>query len=214
VRVGRGRARRHSSIAAALVAILALAGCGGDAPVIQAAGLDEMLGPYRTEPFSALDPAAIQSMELGCREEDGGVQSLIAQPMTLVLADIRGAGRFTLLFTGPDGTTGECTGAIDANGTASVESSGGSLGGDSIKLGPLELGSSSGSAALGPGSESWSAVNGQIGSEIGGIVVELNDGTRVTASIAHGLYAAWWPGQAQQVRLHVYDRAGNLVMTQ
>jgi hypothetical protein len=65
---------------------------------------------------------------------------------------------------------------------------------------------------LGGGAHSY--VTGQIGSEIGGVVIALADGTSVTASIDGGRFAAWWPGEAQPIRVLGFGRAGNQVADQ
>jgi hypothetical protein len=54
-------------------------------------------------------------------------------------------------------------------------------------------------------------VPGQVGSEIGGVVLELVDGSRITASVGGGRHAAWWPNGLQSARILAYDRSGALV---
>jgi hypothetical protein len=43
------------------------------------------------------------------------------------------------------------------------------------------------------------------------MVLELADGTQITASLAGGRFAAWWPGQIETVRVRGYDETGALV---
>jgi hypothetical protein len=45
-------------------------------------------------------------------------------------------------------------------------------------------------------------------------VLELADGTAITASLAGGRFAAWWPGQIDPTKIHGYDASGTLVAEQ
>ena len=55
---------------------------------------------------------------------------------------------------------------------------------------------SSGSRTTPPeeGSEHFSQLVGRTGPGVTGVTLRLRDGTRVTASLAHGWFLAWWPG--------------------
>ena len=195
---------------AGLAAVLTLvAACGGDeASAIPAAGRAEILGPYQVEPYRAFDRAAIEPLERACQTGDAGMEPMIRPPLQPVLADARGEGRIILLYEAADGSYAECTGKLQPDGSVQLE--GGGSGSSDLALQPFELGPSAGSVVE-SGSDSWSAVNGTIGSEIGGVVIELEDGTRITASVGNGRYAAWWPGSIGNRRTLAYDRAGNLV---
>ena len=75
--------------------------------------------------------------------------------------------------------------------------------------GPLEITSAIGLAgddAHGP----WSSSIGLAGTEVGAVVIELRDGTRVVASLANGMWAASWPGRHVEVRILVYDGTGDV----
>jgi hypothetical protein len=199
--------------ALALVALF-LWGCGDSGEtIIPVAGLTELAGPYRTEPYRAFDTAVIAAVEAECRKAQGG-PPMIPPAAGLVLADARGGGRVYLMFRGGNGQTGECFGTIDATGRVSIEGGGGGASDEMPGPGPLELGASSGMTSSGGPGGSWSAQSGSAGSEVGGVVVELGDGTRIVATTAGGRYAAWWPGEQQAVRILVYDRSGNLVREQ
>ena len=56
--------------------------------------------------------------------------------------------------------------------------------------------------------------SGIVGSEVGGIVIELGAGTRIGATTAGGRYAAWWPGEQSPTKVLVYDLGGNFVSEQ
>ena len=201
-------------LALALLAGLLLSGCGDSGEtIIPAAGATEIAGPYRPEPYGALDAAIVASMEAKCRKGQDGAP-IIPPAASLVLADARGGGRLYLMFRGANGETGECVGSMDASGNLMMEGGGGGVGDDIPPPGPLELGSSSGMSSLGGPEGSWSAQAGTIGSEVGGVVIELGDGTRIVATTAGGRYAAWWPGEQQARKILVYDRSGTFVREQ
>jgi hypothetical protein len=57
-------------MAVALLAGLVLSGCGDSGEtIIPAAGVTEITGPYRPEPYRAFDPAIIASVEDECRPQ-------------------------------------------------------------------------------------------------------------------------------------------------
>ena len=201
-------------MAVALLAGLVLSGCGDSGEtIIPAAGVTEITGPYRPEPYRAFDPAIIASVEDECRTANGG-GLLIPPAASLVLADARGGGRLYLMFRGAKGETGECSATMDATGRITIEGGGSGSGEDVPGPGPLELGSSSGMSSSGGPEGSWSAQAGSVGSEVGGVVIELGDGTRIVATTAGGRYAAWWPGEQQPTKILVYDRSGDFVREQ
>ena len=43
------------------------------------------------------------------------------------------------------------------------------------------------------------------------MVIDLADGTNITASVGGGRFAAWWPGEVVATRIRGFDRAGNQV---
>ena len=196
--------------ALALAAALLLAACASsEESTLPVAGVAELLGSYQTEPYRAFDETLIRSLEEECATSLGG--GLAAQP-ELLLADGRGGGRVMLVYATAAGDTAECVAKLDANGTASVDTAGSSSGGGPALPGPLEIFASSGGSAS--GEDSWSYLHGNVGSEIGGVVIGLADGTNITASLGGGRFAAWWPGEAQPTRILGFDRAGNQVANQ
>jgi hypothetical protein len=193
-----------------LVASLLLGACGGsEESTLPVAGVAEILGPYQTEPYRAFDQELIQSLEEECAASlEGG----LASQLELALADGRGGGRVMLVYGAGSGDTAECLARLDANGTVFVEGTGASSGSDPVRLGPLEIGAASGGSASGV--DSWSYLHGNVGSEIGGVVIALADGTNITASVGGGRFAAWWPGEQQPVRMLGFDRSGTQVANQ
>ena len=190
-----------------LAAVLLLAACGGtEESTLPVAGVDELLGPYQTEPYRAFDEDLIRSVGEECALSLR--EAFNAQPQ-LVLADGRGGGRLMLIYGEADGDTAECLVKIDPNGTPTVDSSGFSSGAGPNQPGPLEIFASSGGSASGV--ESSSYLHGAVGSEIGGVVINLADGTTITASVGGGRFAAWWPGEAQPNRILGFDNGGRQV---
>jgi hypothetical protein len=193
-----------------LVASL-LAACGDSAPepTRVVAGVAELTGPYQTEPYRAFDQGLIQDAQAECADSLQG--ALTVQPQ-LILADGRGGSRLMLIYGGAGGDTAECLVRIDPNGIPTVDGAGSSTGSDPAQLGPLEIAASSGGSAS--GEDSWSYLHGNVGSEIGGVVIQLADGTGITASLGGGRFAAWWPGEVVATRIRGFDRAGNQVADQ
>jgi hypothetical protein len=200
--IGRG--------ALVLGTVLLLAACGGsEESTLPVAGVTELLGPYQAEPYRAFDQGLIQDAQAECADSLQG--ALTVQP-ELILADGRGGNRLMLIYAGAGGDTAECLVRIDPNGIPTVDGAGSSTGSDPAQLGPLEVHASSGGSAS--GEDSWSYLHGNVGSEIGGVVIQLADGTGITASLGGGRFAAWWPGEVQPTRVLGFDRAGNQVANQ
>lgn len=195
-----------------LIAGLLLGACGGSVPeptpgVAGVSGVAELVGPYQANPFLAFDPALVELLSNSCREDSAGdARSLPALEVALV--DARGRGRFMVLMAAQDGRFADCVGSLDASGAPSIDE-GTSGNGGGIVVGPHEL--LPGSGGMNSGPDAWSWVTGDVGPEIGGVVLELADGSRITASVGGGRYAAWWPGDRQSARILAYDRNGDFV---
>ncbi len=58
------------------------------------------------------------------------------------------------------------------------------------------------------GGQSFSVAEGSVGSEVSGATFVLSDGSSVVASLANGLIAAWWPGQATVSSIQVTTNSG------
>ncbi len=193
-----------------LVSSLLLAGCGGsEESTLPVAGVAELTGPYQPEPFQAFDPALVTLLQDACLNDFAG-EVRLAQGLKPVLVDGRGGGRFIVLLAAPDGET-DCIGRLDASGTPSNEGGGSSTGGGASSIGPREVFPGGNGSGSGPGGDAYAYVTGYVGLEIGGVVLELGDSSRVTASVGGGRYAAWWPGAQQVARILAYDRNGAFV---
>jgi hypothetical protein len=193
---------RRLSIAFASAVLIA--GCGESAePSMPVAGVTEIAGPYQAQPYRAFDQALVQKLEDEC------AASVADGRLELVLADGRGGGRVLLVYGGPDNTSGECFASIDANGAVLIEGSSTASSSGADVPGALEVRPRSGGSSSGPGSYGY--LSGAAGSDIGRIVIELADGTAITASTGGGNFAAWWPGEAQPKRILGYDTSGTEV---
>jgi len=188
----------------AFTAAVLIAGCGESAESsLPVAGVTEINGPYQAEPYRAFDQAMVRRLEDECAGSIGD------ERLELVLADGRGGGRVLLVYGGPEGTSAECLGTVDAEGDVFVESTGTADSGGADLPGALDVRPQSGGSAS--GLTSYSYLRGVAGSDIGRVVIELADGTAITASTGGGNFAAWWPGEAEPKRILGYDASGNEV---
>jgi hypothetical protein len=193
------------------VAALLLSACGASQEsTLPVAGVAELTGPYQSEPFQAFDPALVTLLQDACLNDFAG-EVRLAQGLKPVLVDGRGGGRFIVLMAAPNAQT-DCIGRLDASGEPFVEGGGSSreLGGPPL-IEPREVAPRGSGSGSGMGVDTYSYVTGQVGSEIGGVVLELADGGRVTASVGGGRYAAWWPGAQHVARILAYDHNGTLL---
>jgi hypothetical protein len=178
-------------------------GCGDSSESsLPVAGLAELSGPYVGEPFRAFDQALLQKAEDACATMNSDAS------LELVLADGRGGGRLLLIYDGPNGASAECVTTVEANGNVVAEGAGTSSGGQDVP-GPRDIRPMSGGSSGGPGA--WSYLHGRVGSEISRVILELADGSHVTASLSNGRFAAWWPGDQSEARFLGYDAAGNQI---
>jgi hypothetical protein len=188
----------------AFAAAVLLAGCGEAAESsLPVAGVTEITGPYQAEPYRAFDQALVRKLEDEC------AASVADGRLELVLADGRGGGRVLLVYGGPDNASGECFATIDADGAVIVEGSSTASSSGAELPGALEVSPRSGGSSSGPGAYGY--LSGVAGSDIGRVVIELADETRITASNGGGNFAAWWPGEAQPKRILGYDASGTEV---
>ena len=195
-----------------LVSSLLLGACGESNPEPTAsisgrAGLAELTGPYQSEPFQEFDPALVTLLSDACLSSLAGRVQL-GPALVPVLIDVRGGGYFMLMMAAPNSSV-ECIGHVDASGAASIIRGDDDAGSGAAIVGPREV------SRVGRGSRNrppeWSYIEGNAGSEIGDVVLVLRDGTRITASLGGGQFAAWWPSDQRAVRIQAYDRDNALV---
>ena len=129
-------------------------------------------------------------------------------PSWTLPTDVEAAGSCSCTAQAPE-TLQSASQRSTGTGPPSSTATGASSGSAPVQLGPLEIAASSGGSAS--GEDSWSYLHGNVGSEIGGVVIALADGTNITASLGGGRFAAWWPGEVVATRIRGFDRAGNQV---
>ncbi len=154
--------------------------------------VDPLAGPWRTTPVG-IDPALRLEVERACR-----ASMLPFPPLTqLVLVDARGQGRLQAIFAGPTGQQATCMDMeIDADGRVQAMGGGSTGEGDGkpVEIGPFELRSQGSMSSGAPGAVTSSLTSGMAGPGIASIVLEAPGQPQITASLANGWYAVWFPG--------------------
>lgn len=188
---------------AVLAAVWVVAACGAFRPTSSPAD-----GPWRTVPYDQVDPRLAGAAEAACREV-GQIDPARAKVM---LHDQRGAGVDTVIFGGPN-LIGECDTQLHLDGKVRVS------GGSSTTLvaaappqGP-GVTNELGGAMSGTDVIERTVAGGQVGPGVAGVVIVLSDGSAVTASVANGLYSAWWPGKTEAVSVVVLGPDGSPLAT-
>ncbi len=111
----------------------------------------------------------------------------------VVLLDTRGP--YTTVVLEADRGRAVSTCFVDRRGQGSAGTSIGVRPPAPVPPGQVAFASSgSTSTPADEGSRHFSMVVGRTGAGVSGVALRLNDGTRVTASRAHGWFLAWWPG--------------------
>jgi hypothetical protein len=172
-RLAVGALAGSAAAAAATVAVITL---GAGAP-------DAFAGWTRTP--SHASRAQIAAAGSDCASRLAGTQSALPTGTTPVLTDTRGPFSFVIYAT--DNSTAVC---VDGPGFTSVMGTNGPDAGvtpaGEIRLNSQHLTTRDG--------HPYSLVEGHVGAGVTGTTLVLDDGTKVTASIANGWFAAWWPG--------------------
>lgn len=184
-------------------AALLLTGCAEQPPAPPE--IHDIGEPWQPTPF-AVDETVLAAVERSCRS-----QGLVPNTVPLSVIDVRGGGAGMIVLADA-GNEGECLVTRDRGGGFTTVIGGAMSGIGAISpVAPRTIGQPSvGAATIGPldGRQLTYAV-GQAGSEVGLIEILLADGTRIQASNwGRGWFAAWWPGDRQQIRWSVYDVNG------
>ena len=203
--VGRLRGRSRAALlgttggvaGAAVAAVLVFT--AGSAPSVAFAGWTASPTP----------PASgqLQAAESTCSNADSSLASL-----TPAVADTRGP--YTMLvYAASDTITGCITGQPSA-GAAPIFMGRIETGG--VDASPAAAGTISwrqstgivGGSATPGGLPAASFVDGQTGTGVTAVTVELEDGSSVQATIANGWFAAWWPGRQRVKTAEVATASG------
>jgi hypothetical protein len=206
--------------------------CGG--AVAAAAALAGVLGLWATPAFAgwtdqptspssgqlSAAEATCASLALNLANSPGGSGSTTLAPVSL--SDVRGP--YSLIVYG-SASPALC---VSGNGFGSLDENGGRI---SIGFGSghqsttnsssITANSSVAGAAPAPGGavvdltfatsgngQSFTAVEGSVGSQVSGATMLLSDGSSVVATVSNGLFAAWWPGQTTVSSIQVTTTAG------
>ncbi len=111
----------------------------------------------------------------------------------VVLLDTRGPYTTVVLEADRGRVVSTCF--VDRRGQASAGTSVGVRPPAPVPPGRIAFATSgSTSTPVDEGSRHFSMVVGRTGAGVTGVTLRLNNGTRVTASRAHGWFLAWWPG--------------------
>lgn len=122
-----------------------------------------------------------------------------------VLADARGSSTMILLEAAKGQARASCLSGSSASETVmSVGPVGGQVA--SLAAGRAQ-GISTGSQGAMSG-HPFTCTEGRVGADVTGVTIVLMDGTQVSATVANGHFAAWWPGSAQAVAQEVATSSG------
>jgi hypothetical protein len=146
--------------------------------------------------------AAIAQCKSGLKSPPGPPSGPKPPSMTnlqLVLRDTRGPFTFIIL-AGANATLSCVTGPQ----FASISGSAGS-GVNTVPAGKVMLTVDHRTTRDG---RAYSLAEGHVGRDVTGATLELSDGSRVTASISNGWFAAWWPGSSSATAALVTTPSG------
>jgi hypothetical protein len=205
------RGGMHRGLRRAVAVLLLGSGvvaCGTDGDIIPvatpAAQFDDLSVDWRPEPF-AVAPDVAAAAEQFCRSNPAPA---IPARFPLGIVDARGGGRLILLFTGAGRGFGECQLRTagrrfrgDGGGVQQVD--------DPASIEPDEIQLFGGGGASGdlPGDD-YTYMMGQAGEAVRSVVVTLDGGQQVHASLRDGWWVAWWPFRSTRERIVGYDQNG------
>jgi hypothetical protein len=171
-------------------------GGGAGLPVLGAASLAELIGPWRREPIGLLGVTARRIGE-ACSRDMGGPPGV---PLQLI--DVRGAGVAVVRLSGP--TTVISCDALQITETGDIIGAGGGMRMDEAEvlpaIGATEFADIQRSTIAGGDLRvtGWSVV-GRAGAGIAAVTVSEAGGPVVVATLQNGWFAAWWPAPAAAV---------------
>lgn len=115
-----------------------------------------------------------------------------------VLADTRGSFTMIMLEAANGQAQASCL-SSSSSAVLSVGPVGGHAG--SVAAGQAQVVSTGSQGA--PSGHPFTYTEGRVGANVTGVTIVLNDGTHVSATIANGHFAAWWPGSQQAISQEV-----------
>jgi hypothetical protein len=227
----RSEARDNSPISSASgrrLLALTVAGVSAGAVVLAALLLQSLTAPRSafagwTAVPSPPDPAAAAIVEHECREylhhpaDDPNFEPMydeetrrkvdaMADPATLPLVAHDRRGEVTLAFFTDGHTYASCAMEGTDRGGYVVTAVGWIQG---ERTGPVRLLSGMRSGGGSAGSPPLRRVIGDVAPEVSSVVIERAEGEAVTATVSGGYFVAWWPTDADILRIIAYDEQGN-----
>lgn len=122
-----------------------------------------------------------------------------------VLADTRGSSTMILLEAGKNEARASClSGASASEAVMSVGPVGAQT--TSVAAGQAQVVSAGSQAVNG---HQFSYIEGRVGANVTAVTITLNDDTHVSATVANGYFAAWWPGPQQPASQEVATSSGS-----
>ena len=109
----------------------------------------------------------------------------VSGPFQPVLSDVRGPFTTTVLENSSDSLV-LCLSTPDSISVRGAELPASPVAPDAIAVNQIGYGARDG--------QTFSRIVGAVGSSVSGVVLNLANGSQVTATVGHGLYLAWWPG--------------------
>ncbi|HEY5343763.1 MAG TPA: hypothetical protein VIJ66_08925 [Solirubrobacteraceae bacterium] len=191
-----------TTVTAGAALAFSLVGLGTDAPRAFAGWSAAPTGVTRRQLQRAITVCSSQLANTASRERErqagSGTRGWLPAPFPtagwhIVLLDTRGP--YTTVVSEVDRGRAASTCFVDRRGQASAGTAVGVRPPPPVPAGEVSY-RSSGSTTTPPdeGSRQFSMIVGRTGAGVTGVTLRLNDGTRVTASRAHGWFLAWWPG--------------------
>jgi hypothetical protein len=202
-----GRAILRALLALAIAAT-GSAACD-DSEAVTPSPIHDLAEPWQAIPFD-LDPATLAGALAACQNVMG--QGQVLPP--LVVVDARG-GNTVIVAYGQGGNAADCS--VVRDGSGGFTSMGGSAGSSNGEppIGQGEVRSRGLSTTSAAGGIQATYVVGVAGPAVATVEVVIPGGRRVQASLSHGWFAAWWPGdfvnEPPRITINGYDGSGNLI---
>jgi hypothetical protein len=205
--------RRHPERAVlALTMWLACSACDTSTVAPSDVAVQDVNIAWQAEPFRVRDEVLAAAFE-ACRH---GMNAMLPPAATVVLADIRGAGKIRFLLQAARRQY-VCQTQAKPNGTfVMTRASGGTMTLDEmepVQPGVIRLGTTGegDDTEHGRQSTSLSSEAGQVGPGVARVEIILTGGTTVRATTENGWFSAWWPTNEGIAEIRALDAFGQRV---
>ena len=189
--------RRPRPLRLPAISALGAGGLAAVAAVIVAlgSGASPAFAGWQAAPTVAA-PSAVTQTQQSCGQGLG----------TPILSDSRGP--YTALVYEQTGTSSVClsgAGVSMSSSSSSSSSKAPAIAPDVIQFGGGGMRDTSGDALT--------LSDGQVGSAVTAVTIDLSDGTSVQATVSNGWYLAWWPGDVRGLDAQVTTASGTDTVT-